>query len=239
MKNSLPCLLMLAACGGGGGGNNNDGMTPDTTPTTFTISGTATSRGATGSAPEAGVTIAAYANSDENTALAMATTDASGTFSLTITSSGSALNGFLKATKSGFTTSYLYPPRPVTSDLAMVPMNMLTTNNFMFLHTIAQVSRTPNTGVIGMLVLSGAELTSAPVAGATISSSPASMPYRYNGSNGLPNSSATSTTADGLAYAFNAPVGAITVSAAKSGSTFQPTMLNVHADALTQTIITP
>jgi hypothetical protein len=47
------------------------------------------------------------------------------------------------------------------------------------------------------------------------------------------------TQADGLAYAFNAPVGAITVTASKSGSTFKPTMLTIHADALTQTLVTP
>ena len=236
----LGCLLVVAACGGGGGGNSNDAPSIDAPgmPMTFTISGTATSRGLGGATPEAGVTIAAYTNVDENTALATATTDASGNFSLMITSTG-ALSGFLKATKNGFATSYLYPPRPVSMDLAMVPMNMLTTSNFGTLSTLAQANQMAGKGVIGMLVLSGAELTSTPVAGATISSSPASSPYRYNGGSGLPSSSATSTQADGLAYAFNAPVGAITVSAAKSGSTFQPTMLNVHADALTQTIITP
>lgn len=235
----LICLLVFAACGGGG--SDSDSTMPDTAiaPMTVTISGTASSRSSNGTAPEAGVTIAAYANTDENTPLAMAMTDASGNFTLTITTTGTAINGHLKATKSGFTTSYLYPPTAISGDLMMVPMNMLTTQNYMFLHTIAQVSKTPGTGVIGMLVVSGPEVTSTPVAGATISSSPASMPYRYNGTNGLPSSSATATQADGLAYAFNAPAGAITVNASKSGSTFKPTMLKVHADALIQTIITP
>lgn len=235
----LLCLLALAACGGGGG--NSDGMTADApiAPMMVTISGTATSRGIGGSTPESGVTVAAYANADENTPLAMATTDASGNFTLAITTTGTAIAGHLKATKTGFTTSYLYPPTAISGDLMMVPMNMLTTGNFMNLHSIAQVSRTPGTGVIGMLVVSGAEVTSTPVAGATISTSPASTPYRYNGNNGLPSSSATATQADGLAYAFNAPAGAISASASKSGSTFKPTMLKVHADALIQTIITP
>lgn len=229
---------MLVACGGGG--NNNDVTMPDApVPSTFTISGTATSRSSNGSNPEAGVTIEAYAKADENTPIATATTDAAGNFSLTITSSGDALDGFLKGTKNGFTTSYLYPPRPVGGDLAMVPMNMLTTNNFDLLYTIAQVTPTPGTSVIGMIVLSGSELSSMPVAGATITTSPASNPYRYNGNLGLPSSSAMTTAADGLAYAFNAPAGAITANATKTGSTFQPTMLKAHADALTQTIVTP
>jgi hypothetical protein len=244
MKKLIGLLLVAAACGGGGGGNN-DGMDPDGNPNSeavpmmVTITGIASSRDIGGTAPEPGVTVAAFATSDENTALATATTDAAGAFTLTITTTGTAINGFLKATKSGFTTSYLYPPAPITGNLMMVPMNMLTTGNFMTLATLAQVTRTPGTGVIGVLVVSGPELTSTPVGGATITTSPASMPYRYNGSSGLPSGSATATQPDGLAYAFNAPVGAITVSAAKSGSTFKTTMLKSHADALIQTLVTP
>ncbi|HLL23161.1 MAG TPA: hypothetical protein VK427_13575 [Kofleriaceae bacterium] len=205
----------------------------------FTISGTATSRNLGGSSPEAGVLVAAYAKTDENTPIAMGTTDASGVFMLTITSNGTALDGFLKATKSGFTTSYLYPPRPVTADLAMVPMNMLTTGNFDTLYTLAAVSKTPNTGVIGLVVLSGPDFSSTPVEGAKITTDPSSPAYRYNSPQGLPTSQGTMTVADGLAYAFNAPAGAISVSATKSGSTFKPTTLSVRADALTQTIVAP
>ena len=243
MKKLICLLFVAAACGGGGG--NNDGTNADgnpggeAVPNTLTISGVASSRGIGGSTPEAGVVIAAYATSDENTVLAMATTDAAGAYTLTLTTTGAPITGFLKATKSGFTTSYLYPPAPITGNLAMVPMNMLTTGNFGTLSTLAQANQMDGKGVIGVLVVSGPELTSTPVAGATITTSPASTPYRYNGGSGLPNTTSTSTQADGLSYAFNAPVGAITVNASKSGSTFKATMLTVHADALTQTLVTP
>jgi hypothetical protein len=92
--------------------------------------------------------------------------------------------------------------------------------------------------VVGVLVVSGAELTSPPVMGATIETSPSSPTYRYS-TNGLPTPAATSTAADGIGFAFNAPPGAMTVSATKSGSTFKTTSLKAHADALTQTIVTP
>ncbi len=243
MKTHLVCLAALAACGGGGGNNNDgpggDGSIDTVVPTMITISGTASSRGLGGTTPVDGAMIAAFASSDEANPVATATTDAQGNFSLTITTSGAALDGFLKATKSGMKTSYLYPPAPVSADLAMVPMNMLTTGNYDTLSTLAQGNQQPTNGLIAMLVLSGPDLTSTPVAGATISSSPASNPYRYNGGTGLPSSQSTSTQADGIGYAFNAPVGAITVSAMKTGSTFKPTALKSHADALTQTIITP
>ena len=238
MKKLIALLFVAAACGGGGGDDDGNVDAP-VAPTTVTITGVASSRGLGGATPEAGVAIAAYATSDENTALAMATTDAAGAFTLTINTGGTAINGFLKATKSGFTTSYLYPPAPITGNLMMVPMNMLSTQNFGTLSTLAQANQMNGKGVIGVLVVSGPELTSTPVAGATITTSPASMPYRYNGGSGLPNTTSTATQADGLAYAFNAPVGPITVTAAASGSTFKPTMLTIHADALTQTLVTP
>jgi hypothetical protein len=49
----------------------------------------------------------------------------------------------------------------------------------------------------------------------------------------------TATNTDGLAYALNAPAGAISVTATKTGSTFKATSLKIRTDALTQTIVTP
>lgn len=241
MHKLLGCLFVLAACGGGddGGGDDGPGMIDAPTASAMiTISGTASSRGLGGTTPEAGVVVAAYASSDEATPLAMSTTDASGNYTMTITTNGTAIDGFLKATKSGFVDSYLYPPGPIVADLAMVPMNMLTTSNYGTLYAVAQTSQTAGLGTLGALVVSAAALTSPPVMGATIQTSPASAAYRYSGSNGLPTATA-STAADGIGFAFNVPVGALTVSASKSGSTFKTTSLKIHADAITQTIIIP
>ena len=245
MNKLIGCLFLVAACGGGGG-SNNDMMGDDMpmidappAPLMITISGTATSRGLNGATPVDAATIAAYTNADETTVIGMTTTAADGTFTLTITTTGTAVTGFLKGTKSGFKTSYLYTPTPISMNLASVPMNMLTTTNYDALSNLAGGQQMPQNGLVAQIVLSGADYMSMPVMGATVTSSPASGRYRYNGSNGLPSSTATSTAADGIAYAFNAPPGAITMTASKTGSTFKPTMLNVHADALTQTLITP
>jgi hypothetical protein len=121
----------------------------------------------------------------------------------------------------------------------MIPMNMVTPTTFDALSTFAGGNQMPGKGVVAALVVSGPDVTSTPVAGAAISTSPASTAYRYNGTNGLPSATPTMTAADGIGYAFNAPVGAMMVTASKSGSTFQATTLTVHADALTQTIVTP
>jgi len=238
MKNLLGCLLVLAACGGGG--DSNDGVqidAPVVAPTMVTLSGVASSRGLGGATPEAGVTIAAYSTADENTPLAMATTDAAGVFTLTITTTGTAINGYLQATKNGFITSYLYPPSPIAANLAMIPMNMIATNLWDTFSNLATGGQLPANGLVAMIVVGGTELTSPPVAGATISSTPAASPYRYNNANGLPNKDPVATAADGIGYAFNTPVGAVMVTAAKSGSTFKTTTVKARAMTLTQTLV--
>ena len=56
------------------------------------------STGISGESPVAGVTIGVYANSNETTAVG---TNAQGDYSVTVTTNGQALDGFVKATKSG------------------------------------------------------------------------------------------------------------------------------------------
>jgi hypothetical protein len=236
MKNLLSCLLVLAACGGGGGSDDGTGDAPPAAAM-VTLSGIVSSRGLGGATPEAGVLVAAYSTDNETTPLAMATTDASGTFTLTITTTGTAITGYLQATKTGFITSYLYTPTPIAADQAMIPMNMIQSNLWETFSNLATGMQLPANGVAAMIVVSGAVLTSPPVAGATISTSPASNPYRYSGSNGLPNKDAPSTSTDGIGYAFNAPPGTMTVTAMKSGSTFKSTPIKIRAMALTQTLV--
>jgi hypothetical protein len=237
MKKLIALLFVAAACGGGGNDAPDANTGGEAVPMMVTITGTASTRGLGGATPAEGVTIAAYATSDEATPLATTTTDAAGAFTLTITTSGAAITGYLEAKKSGLITSYLYPPTAITGNLAMVPMNMVQANLWDTLSTLAMGNQMPQNGLVAMIVVGGAELTSPPVAGATITTSPASNPYRYNGTNGLPDEVPTSTAADGIGYAFNAPVGNMTVTASKSGATFKTTPIKVRAMTLTQTLV--
>jgi hypothetical protein len=248
MKRLISCLVFVVACGGGGGSNDNPGGdgNPGSEPSTggepvpqmITLSGTATARGIGGATPVNGATVAAYRNSDENTPIGMATTGADGTFSITITTTGGApLEGFLKATANGHVVSYLYPPGPVGSDLAMIPMNMLETGTYGTLYTLAGVGEMQGRSIVAMIVVGGTMLSSPPVQGATIAVNPAAT-YRYtNPQTGFP-SATTSTHTDGIGFALNAMPGAITASAMKAGSTFKPTSLKAHAGALVQTLVT-
>jgi hypothetical protein len=240
-------ICCLAACGGGGGNNmgDDDGPTadakvfmdaPPVVPQTFTISGTTTERGLTGTTAVAGVTIAAYASSNESTAVAMTTTDAQGKFSLTVMTNGMPLDGYLLAMKSGYVDLYMYPTSPFIANYTDADLNMITPDNKKFLSDLASGEQMAGKGLIGLAVLDAAGM---PVAGASVSASPAAGAYRYTGSNGLPTGSAMMTSADGVAFMFNVPSGPITISATKSGMTFKSHIVTARADKMTTTAITP
>src|SRR4051794_34825650 len=120
MKHCLLRLVILSsvsACGGSGGAGpggdasmtfdsasgdhdaSTDGDVTSDAPVaaTVTISGTAQSASGIGQQQAVqGATIAAYASSDDTTALATTTTDAQGQFSLTVDTGGAPLHGYLK-----------------------------------------------------------------------------------------------------------------------------------------------
>ena len=248
---ALVCVAVLG-CGddGGGGGGTADAAPsgPDakqfrdgqpTMTVMVTVSGTAEEIAASGSTPLAGVTIEAFRNADEATPLGMTTTDAQGNYSLTVATNGEAIDGFLKASKTGYKLTYLYPPYPLMMDFNMASVFMVTQDTFDTLHTVASAPMMEGKGVVALIVTDGAM----PVGGATISSTPAATPTaRYNAMVGnltLPSSMATSTHTDGIGYLFNLPPGQVTVSAAKTGMTFSSHGVKAWADDLTTTVVVP
>ncbi len=245
-------FLGFVACGGDSGGGDDpdgppgggDGPAADAAvdappaPPMITITGTAVQRGLGGTQPVAQAQIGGYRNSDEAAAIATTMTDAQGNFTLVVSTGGVALDGFIKATRTGFRDTYLYPAAPIAAD-TMAPVNMVTTGNYDTLSNLAQGNQQQGNGLIALVVVDGPTATSMPVAGATVSSTPASGAYRYN-SGGFPNSQATATATDGVAYMFNAPPNvSVTVSATKAGMTFRSHALKARPDVLTTTLITP
>lgn len=232
MRNLGWLCIFVVGCGSSGGGK-----TPDASnvPATITLSGTA-SDAQSGSAL-ASVAVGAFKSSDETNAVMTATTDASGNFTMTITTNGQALDGYIQGTKSGYVDTYLYPPTPVSANYTGATVLMVTPGTFGLLYTVAQVGgQTPGDGSIALKV---EDASGMPVAGATISSTPAGM-VRYNGTGtpAVPDKNATSTQADGIAYVLNVAAGQVTVSAAKSGLTFKSHAVKARADVVTETLIT-
>lgn len=202
----------------------------------ITISGTATKREGTSSNPAAGVMVGAYKNSDPNTTVATATTDAAGMYTMTVPTGGTAVDGYLKATLSGFLDTYLYPPKPLADNFDGASLNIINQSTLDLLSgTLCGAAQDGTKGLVAVLVVDAADM---PVAGATITGSPAPAKYCYN-SGGFPNKNATMTDTDGIAYMINLPPGEVTVSATKSGSTFLAHKVNARAGTLTTTPIQP
>jgi hypothetical protein len=240
-------IVFAAACGGDSKTTNPDGSPPvDSASTvdgpaggdTITITGTTMERTLTGMAVVSGATIAAYRNGNDATPVAMTTSGADGAFALSVPTNGGPLDGYLKATKADLKDAYLYPPAPITAPIA-APVNMIKQATWDTLVSIAigQGAQQAGKGLIALVVVSGLTADSMPVAGATVTSTPAST-VRYN-MGVLPNGT-TSTAADGLAFLFNvASDAAVTVSASKTGSTFTSHSLKAWPDQFTTTLITP
>jgi hypothetical protein len=245
MRIAIALVLFAAACGN----DNPDGKLPDaaidgrpidTPPAqpTITISGKAEEMTTSGSSPKQGVVIKAYRAGDDSTVVAMATSNAQGEYSLTLNTNNEALDGYLVATYAGLRDTYLYPPYPVYQDFADAAVFMVSDGNWDNLSTLGGGMQQPGKGLIALIVTDGTNA----VAGAMVSSNPASSKTSYNGMAGaytLPVSNASSTFDDGIAYLYNVPVGGVTVSADKAGSTFASHPVNARADVLTTTIITP
>lgn len=224
--------LAVAACGGGSSKSTIDGPM---VPTTITVTGTASARSASGSMPLMGVTVGAYASSNESTPVTTAMTDAMGNFTLTIPTNGVALDGYVKATLSTYMDTYLYPPAPLAADYSGATVVMLTPSTFDLLaNTLCSANQMTSMGTIAAEVEDG---SGAFVAGATVASNPAATKYCYD-SGGFPSRTATATDTDGLGYMFNV-TGTATITAMKSGTTFTSHMVKARAGALTTTLIRP
>lgn len=235
MQTASKALLIafVAACGGDDGSGSPDASN---VPATITVSGMATKRENTSSSAAAGVMVSAYQTADPSTAVANATTDAAGNYSMMITTNGKPLDGYLKATLATFLDTYLYAPKPLDADFSSASINMINTGTLGLLSgTLCGNAQDAAKGVIAVLVVDAANM---PVAGAAVSSSPAAAKYCYN-SGGFPNKSSTMTDTDGIAYMLNVAPGQVTVSATKTGTTFASHAVNARAGTFTTTVIEP
>jgi hypothetical protein len=256
MRNHWVAVIIVALVGCGNDGKDKGGTdasvnngpdakefrdAPPTMTVQVTVSGQATERTAQGSTPAVGVKIEAFRNADEATAIASTTTDAQGNYSITVQTNGESIDGFLKATKTGFVTTYLYPPYPLMMDFANASVLMITADTYDALCNLGQAmcAHGDGKGLIGLVVTDGTN----PVSGAMVSSTPATTPpARYNAMVGtlvLPSATANSTYTDGIAYLFNLPPGQVTVSATKVGQTFASHAVKAWPDELTTTVIVP
>lgn len=241
----------LAACGGGGNdadapiGNQPDSppgtpdarvdadpLAPDAAPefaclgqpipttaaTSLTVAGDMQVLSIAGSNPVAGATVTAYVVGNP-TPVGTDDTDAAGAYTITLSNPGaSPVDGYLLAPSSGNKTVYLFPPTLIYEDLPMAPIRTVSDGLFPTFLALSGGSVAAGHGVVALRI---SDCLGNPLAGATASSPQTDQDVRYNGTNGLPDSGATSTAADGIAYIFNVPAGSVTVDAMYMGMNFR------------------
>jgi hypothetical protein len=234
-----PCQAVMRAAGG----TASDAPGADgagTTPGMLTLSGTAKEISASGQTAIAGVMLTAY-NAADDSVLGTATSAADGTFSITVTTGGQGIHGYLKATTPGtgqnaYKDSYLYPPVTLTANYSGVPVYVLkvTTYNLVNSSFLLNNNQSAQNGWIALLI---EDATGAAVAGATVTSTPMGQ-VNDNASN-LPSATATATATGGIAYDTNITPGAVTVKAARTGTSFAMHTIKVRPEVVTLTLITP
>jgi hypothetical protein len=233
MKRFACVLLLTSVVGCGGGGNTTPVDAAPVVPAHIMVTGTAKSAGAS-TTPLAGVAISAYQNADETTAVATATTDQSGNYTLDITTNGKVLDGYIKASIASYLDTYLYAPAPLAADYAGASMNLVTEATLELLSgSFCHHAITNAMGVVGLEAVDAAGTV---VAGAAFSGTPAPGAYCYNGANGFPDSTVTVTGADGVGYMLDVS-GEVTVTATKSGVTFGSHKINTRIGSLTTTLV--
>jgi hypothetical protein len=233
-------LLVLAACGGDGGGGPSSNPGPfdclgEPLPTTagdpLVVTGIVRSNPITPAAL-AGAQVIGYRTGNA-TRLDSTASDANGNYTLTLATGGQPLDGYVRVFKSGYIDTYGYPPAPLVASATQSAL-LITTSDLAALGMLAGVTQSAGKGLIALVV---SDCNGTPLAGATVSSNPAGT-LRYN-SGGFPSSSATATSADGVAYILNVTAGDVVVSASATSHVLRSHTVNARADVVTLTGVTP
>ena len=189
---------------------------PTTAPGSITVSGTVSDFL---SGPLSGAKVFAF-KTGTATAIDSATTDAGGAFGMSVLTGGTPLDGYLKASATGYIDTYAYPSAPLPAS-AVITVPMVTSSEFNILAGQAKVTPVAGKGALGIRPV---DCTGAAVTGATVTTSPSASQY-----------------ADGQGdfFVFNAPPGSIDVGASFQSHTFHGHTIVAVADAVTITIIAP
>ena len=184
--------------------------------------------------PLAGVSIDVE-DAQMNTIFGPNTTDASGAFSFSMNTNGTPVDSIeLHATAANHATIYFYAPRPITQDLA---------TKLAMLSSLEQASLAADAGLTfntadGNMLLTINDCNDAPIAGATVSSTPAGAVRYFDGV--MPSPTATATDAGGVVLIANLPTtGKVTVTATAGGMQLPPRSFTVVANTFIETSIVP
>jgi hypothetical protein len=206
---------------------------PTSAPGTIRIAGTAATIGPSGPVPKSGVTIEVFKTSG-GSASPTTTTGGDGTYSLDATTGGAPLDGFARARAQGLLDTDVYPAAPFAADAPATSFILVTSQQLGLLAQFGGVQRQNNTAVLSLGVV---DCDNKPVAGAKVTVPGGRVVYTAGG---RPDSGATETSSDGVAFVFNVPAGNVDVSAtADDDVAMRSHRVNARADVITATSIAP
>jgi hypothetical protein len=213
---------------------------PTTAPGTITISGVTNEISTSGQAPLAGIDVEAF--DAAGASLGSMVSDGTGAYSLSLTTGGTPLDGYLVGTSANASydqITYVYPPAPLSSDQANVPVLMVGNTVWGFLPLLADATQQDANGFVGILVT---DCFGSPVAGASVTV-PGAATIRYISGTSV-SQTATTTDSSGLALAFDVTPGDVTVDASTADYQFHEHTIEVRGGSaaggvITTTIVAP
>lgn len=248
---------LLAACGGDGSGGVDvliivpDAPPPDspppvdapgpnlacvndpapaTGPNPLAVSGSASDINIVSqmTVPVAGATLQAF-RIGQAQAVANSTSDANGNWTLSIPNPATtAVDGYIRASKTGNRTVYLYPPGPMAADIAMAPLLLFSNTTFSTIVAIAQVSQAASNGTVGLAIV---DCNNMPLPGATIA-------VQQGGAN-VGQFFDAGTLLPGGSFTFDVPPGPTDIKVSYNGTNFRARVVETVAGSTTTTIVRP
>jgi hypothetical protein len=196
---------------------------PTTAPANVTLAGTTETANIQAMAlvPVAGVTIDAF-KAGNATSLSTVTSDANGAFTTgDLPTAGVPVDGYIRAAKDTYRTTYLYPPAPLAASAAGVPVPILDEQTFgLLLQFVLMATQDDSTNGFLLVQITDCAATPAGIPGAT-------LVVKQGGSD-------VGTVADfsqfspGTFAVTNVPDGDTTISATYNSMTFPSHVVTAH-----------
>jgi hypothetical protein len=180
---------------------------------------------------------------DETTVIGSTQTLANGRFTLALPTGGNPLPGVGRLSLTSYVDFWLYPAEPLYRDLLRIPAVMLTPGELQ-LAALFDFNGATYDDTKGVVVVQVVDCANRPLAGATVTITPASGIGLYGDDSGTPSSSQLTTSTVGLYEILNVDPTA-TFSASGTVGTAPVIQLHgaaavpVHAGQMTATIIHP
>jgi hypothetical protein len=225
-------LLMfgLASCGGGGSPMADPGTPrldclgaplPTTAPATIGLSGVVSSN----DVPIAGATVEGF-RTGAGSPVATATSSASGSYALDVTTGGVPFDGALRVSMAPYLDTFVFPSQPLPNS-SVKAAKLMTSAMLAQLGTLLGNTQAPANGWIEVQIV---DCSGAPIAGATPSVT----------QNGLAVGQLTAVpSAVGTFYAFNVPPGQTVIGASFEGNLLHAHTVDVRANTITTTVVAP